>query len=80
VGAQRGAQWSPENYLSESAFQVVGHRDLDHGIDQQDDFAEQVLVQEAPQYKNETQQTIEQTIENAREIGAEILIALGRSE
>lgn len=78
--AQRGAQWSPEYYLSESAFQIVGHRDLDHGIDQQDDFVEQALAQEVPQYKNETQQTIEQTIENAREIGAEILIALERNE
>jgi hypothetical protein len=78
--AQRGAQWSPENYLPEIAFQIVGHRDLDHGIGQQDDFAEQALAQEAPQYKNETQQTIEQMIENAREIGAEILIALERSE
>jgi hypothetical protein len=55
-------------------------RDLDHGTGQQGDFAEVALVQEVPQYMNESQQMIEQTNENARGIGAEILIALWRSE
>ena len=79
-GEQKGAQWSPENRPPESACQIVDYHDLDHGIDQLGDFAEQSLAQEVPQYRNENQQKTEQTIENAREIEAEILIALGRSE
>jgi|SRR6266404_3278620 len=79
-GEQKGAQWSPETHPPGSAYQIVDPRDLVHGIGQQGDFAEQALAQEVQQYRNESQQKIEQTIENARGIGGEILIAHGRSE
>jgi hypothetical protein len=55
-----------------SACQIVDYHDLDHEIGQLGDFAEQALAQEVWQYRNENQQKTEQTIENAREIGAEI--------
>jgi hypothetical protein len=58
-----GAQWSLENHPPEpeGACQIVDYLDLDldHGIDQLDDFAEQALAQEVRQYRNENQQKTE---------------------
>jgi hypothetical protein len=64
----------------EDAFQIAEHRDVDHEIDLQGDSDEPAVAQEVPQCRSESQQRVAQTIGNARETAAEILIALGKSE
>jgi len=78
--AQREEQRSRESHPTESAFQISHHRDADHGIDPQGDFAEPVVAQGVPQCKSKNQQRIAQMTENVRETLAENLTALGRSE
>lgn len=78
--AQKGEQQSRESHPPESAFQIAWCPDVDHGIDQQDDFDELAVAQEVPQCRSKSQERTAQRIENARENVARILIALGRSE
>ena len=78
--AQKGGQQSRESHPLESAFQIACCPDVDHGIDQQDDFDELAVAQDVPQCRSKSQQKTAQKIENARENVARILIALGRSE
>lgn len=77
--AQKGQQQSRESHPLESAFQIACCPDVDHEIDQQDDFDELAVAQEVPQCRRSQQKTA-QKIENARENVAKISIALGRSE
>jgi hypothetical protein len=78
--AQGGERWGHESHPPESAFQIAHHRDADHGIDRQGDFAEPAVAQEVPQCRSKSQQRTAQTIENARETVEKILTALSRSE